>query len=60
MLTHSHPSLSPAAHSSKQQFDEYISKTTGKTYAAGRVERELEEVTETVEEFVQLMALAGK
>lgn len=45
---------------SKGQFSPYVSSSTGKTYEGGRVERELEEVEETAEEFVALMAKAGK
>ena len=42
-------------------FDEYASKSQGgKVYPGGKVERELEEVVETAEEFLALMAAAGK
>ena len=36
------------------QFDEYKSKTTGSVYPGGKVERELEEVCETAEDFLTL------
>jgi len=35
-------------------FAEYVSKTTGKTYPGGKVERELEEIEETFEEYVKV------
>ena len=38
--------------------DEYVSKSTGETYPGGKVERELEEVGETCDDFLDL--LAGK
>ena len=41
-------------------YEEYTSKTTGDIYPGGKVERELEEAVETVEEFVALMDLAKK
>jgi len=41
------------------QFDPYVSKTTGKTYEGGKVEREIEEIQETAEEFIELLAAAG-
>eukprot|EP00320_Phaeocystis_rex_P015032 CAMPEP_0119071656 /NCGR_PEP_ID=MMETSP1178-20130426/52757_1 /TAXON_ID=33656 /ORGANISM="unid sp, Strain CCMP2000" /LENGTH=194 /DNA_ID=CAMNT_0007053595 /DNA_START=18 /DNA_END=602 /DNA_ORIENTATION=- len=36
------------------KFEEYTSKTTGSTYPGGKVERELEEVCETAEDFINL------
>ena len=36
------------------KFDEYVSKTTGSTYKGGKVERELEEVCETADDFLAL------
>tara|TARA_B110001452_G_C15187772_1_gene412523 strand:- start:592 stop:1179 length:588 start_codon:yes stop_codon:yes gene_type:complete len=36
------------------KFDEYVSKTTGETYLGGKVERELQEVCETAEDFIAL------
>jgi len=44
----------------RNAFEAYESKSQGKTYAGGKVERELEEVIETAEEFLELMAAAGK
>ena len=38
------------------QFDEYVSKTTGETYLGGKVERELQEVCETADDFLALAA----
>ena len=38
------------------KFDEYVSKTTGKVYRGGKVERELEEVCETADDFLALAA----
>ena len=38
----------------KINFDEYVSKTTKKTYPGGKVERELEEVCETADDFLSL------
>ena len=38
------------------RFDEYASKRTGETYPGGRVERELEEVCETADDFLALAA----
>jgi len=38
------------------KFDEYKSKTTGAIYPGGKVERELEEVCETLDDFVALAA----
>lgn len=38
----------------KYQFDEYVSKTTKMTYSGGKVERELEEVCDTVDDYVAL------
>ena len=42
----------------KHAFEPYTSKTTGKTYPGGKVERELEEVEETCDDFLTL--LSGK
>ena len=39
---------------SKDRFDVYVSKTTGKTYKGGKVEREMEEIVETAEEWLAL------
>ena len=36
------------------QFDEYKSKTTGSVYPGGKVERELEEVCDTADDFINL------
>ena len=36
------------------KFDAYTSKTTGATYPGGKVERELEEVCETADDFINL------
>ena len=36
------------------KFEEYTSKTTGSTYPGGKVERELEEVCETADDFISL------
>ena len=36
------------------KFEEYKSKTTGSTYLGGKVERELEEVCETADDFISL------
>ena len=36
------------------KFDSYTSKTTGSTYPGGKVERELEEVCETADDFINL------
>jgi chromosome partitioning protein len=38
----------------KYQFDEYVSKTTKMTYSGGKVERELEEVCDTVDDYMAL------
>ena len=38
------------------KFDEYVSKTTGSVYKGGKVERELEEVCETADDFMILAA----
>jgi len=38
----------------KLSFDEYVSKTTKQTYPGGKVERELEEVCETIDDFFAL------
>ena len=38
----------------KNDFEPYTSKTTGDTYPGGKPERELEEVEETVSEFIAL------
>jgi len=38
------------------KFDEYVSKTTGSVYKGGKVERELEEVCETADDFMTLAA----
>ena len=38
----------------KYQFDEYVSKTTKMTYSGGKVERELEEVCDTVDDSMAL------
>ncbi len=38
------------------QFEEYVSKSTGETYPGGKVERELEEVSETLDDFFELAA----
>ena len=40
------------------RFDEYSSKSTGEVYPGGKVERELEEISETCDDFLAL--LAGK
>ena len=40
----------------KANFAEYVSKTTGETYPGGKVERELEEVCETGEDFLALLS----
>ena len=39
---------------SEFQFEAYMSKRTGKTYNGGKVERELEEIEETCDDFVML------
>jgi hypothetical protein len=36
------------------KFEAYISKRTGKTYPGGKVERELEEIEETCDDFLTL------
>ena len=36
------------------KFDAYISKSTGRTYPGGKVERELEEIGETCDDFLTL------
>lgn len=36
------------------RFNAYVSKTTGRTYPGGKVERELEEVCDTFDDFVEL------
>lgn len=38
------------------QFDQYVSKSTGRTYPGGKVERELEEVSDTIDDFFELAA----
>ena len=38
----------------KLSFEQYTSKTTGDTYPGGKVERELEEVCETADDFINL------
>ncbi|KAL3918488.1 MAG: hypothetical protein SGPRY_006000 [Prymnesium sp.] len=38
----------------ESKFDSYVSKTTKATYPGGKVERELEEVCETLEDFLAL------
>jgi len=38
----------------KKSFEEYVSKTTKATYFGGKVERELEEVCETTDDFLAL------
>eukprot|EP00316_Scyphosphaera_apsteinii_P016977 CAMPEP_0119330046 /NCGR_PEP_ID=MMETSP1333-20130426/77370_1 /TAXON_ID=418940 /ORGANISM="Scyphosphaera apsteinii, Strain RCC1455" /LENGTH=183 /DNA_ID=CAMNT_0007339325 /DNA_START=121 /DNA_END=672 /DNA_ORIENTATION=- len=43
----------------KKGFDPYISKTTKLSYPGGKVERELEEVEETVDEFLQLASISS-
>ena len=40
----------------KWSFEKYTSQTTGETYPGGKVERELEEVCETLEDFIALAA----
>jgi len=40
----------------KANFAEYVSKTTGETYPGGKVERELEEVCDTADDFLALAA----
>lgn len=60
MLLKGHYSELDEAVASPTGFDEYVSKSNKKTYAGGKVERELEEVVETADEFLALMAAAGK
>jgi len=36
------------------KFESYVSKTTGSTYTGGKVERELEEVCDTADDFINL------
>lgn len=42
------------------QFSEYVSKRTKETFPGGKVERELEEVEDTVKDFLELAAMAKK
>jgi len=41
----------------ESKFDEYVSKTTKATYTGGKVERELEEIEETADEFLELIGI---
>ena len=36
------------------KFESYVSKTTGSTYTGGKVERELAEVCDTADDFINL------
>lgn len=40
----------------ERKWEEYVSKTTGRTYPGGKVERELEEVSDTIDDFFELAA----
>jgi|TARA_B110000196_G_scaffold35976_1_gene27006 hypothetical protein len=54
MHMHMHMRLLSTQALKEYKFESYTSKTTGSTYPGGKVERELEEVCDTADDFINL------